>query len=259
MSLLFRFYVQHFGTYDQTYGSLGGIVVLLLWIQLTALILLVAAQINQVICSCTSDTPAQDGCPPRPADDNSNSNQDSSTQARYLHYGQGKAEQPLQQSLTPELEKLSMSVDPHTGHSHRSDETTAADVMNDEFRTCGRFSTVMEAVLIFREADCGMVPVTEEGKPVGVVTDRDVALALAHDGTITTQPISEIMSDDIASVAPYASLSQVVQEFRREGVRRLLVVNDAGVLVGVISWADVVENLPNIVTGQMVNDIVNQP
>jgi membrane protein len=45
----FRLYVQKFAAYDQTYGSLGGVLVLLLWLWLTGLILLVAAQVNRTI------------------------------------------------------------------------------------------------------------------------------------------------------------------------------------------------------------------
>ena len=59
---------------------------------------------------------------------------------------------------------------------------TAADVMTPSPRTCSNFSTVLEAVLIFRDADCGLVPVLEDGKPIGVLTDRDVALALIDHG-----------------------------------------------------------------------------
>ena len=58
-------------------------------------------------------------------------------------------------------------------------KTTAADVMTPDPRTCSVFSTVLEAVMVFRDADCGAVPVIDEGKPVGMLTDRDVALALA--------------------------------------------------------------------------------
>ncbi len=47
-------------------------------------------------------------------------------------------------------------------------------------RTCSTFSTVLEAVMIFRDSDCGAVPILEEGKPVAVLTDRDVALALSE-------------------------------------------------------------------------------
>jgi membrane protein len=46
---LFRLYVQKFANYDQAYGSLGGVLVLLLWLWLIALILLVAAQVNRTI------------------------------------------------------------------------------------------------------------------------------------------------------------------------------------------------------------------
>ena len=65
---------------------------------------------------------------------------------------------------------------------------TAADVMTASPRTCSTFSTVLEAVMIFRDADCGVVPVLEDGKPVGVLTDRDVALALAELRERTCRP-----------------------------------------------------------------------
>ena len=57
---------------------------------------------------------------------------------------------------------------------------TAADVMTAAPLTCSTFSTVLEAVMIFRDADCGAVPILEEGRPVGILTDRDVALSLAE-------------------------------------------------------------------------------
>ncbi len=55
---------------------------------------------------------------------------------------------------------------------------TAADVMTAPPRTCSIFSTVLEAVMIFRDNDCGAVPILEKGKAVAVLTDRDVALAI---------------------------------------------------------------------------------
>ena len=44
--------------------------------------------------------------------------------------------------------------------------TRAADVMKSAVRTCSKFSTVIEAVLIFKDEDCGLVPVVEDGKPI---------------------------------------------------------------------------------------------
>jgi CBS domain-containing protein len=68
-----------------------------------------------------------------------------------------------------------------------------SDVMSADPRTCSPYSTVIEAVLIFRDADCGVIPVTEDGKPVGVLTDRDVALALAdHEGNWAGAVVGDI-------------------------------------------------------------------
>ena len=82
---------------------------------------------------------------------------------------------------------------------------TAADVMTASPRTCSTFSTVLEAVMIFRENDCGAVPILAEGKPVAILTDRDVALAIAEIPDLVTRPVSDIMSPGIVSVAARGS------------------------------------------------------
>ena len=46
VSLGFSLYVSNFGNYDSTYGSLGGIIVTLLWLQLTGMIILIGSEIN---------------------------------------------------------------------------------------------------------------------------------------------------------------------------------------------------------------------
>jgi predicted transcriptional regulator len=57
---------------------------------------------------------------------------------------------------------------------------TAADVMTTNPRTCSAFSSVLEASLLFEDEDCGAVPVIDGGRPIGILTDRDVALAVAN-------------------------------------------------------------------------------
>lgn len=140
-----------------------------------------------------------------------------------------------------------------------ADPLTAGDIMNPAPRTCSRFSRVLEAVLVFKDEDCGMVPVVEEAKPIGVVTDRDVALALANTPDLVNRPVEEIMSKDLVTVATTAPISQVIETMRNELVRRLLVVDGQGVLAGVISWKDLAGELPNRTVGQVVNDVVESP
>ncbi len=135
----------------------------------------------------------------------------------------------------------------------------AADVMNPSPRTCSRFSRVIEAVLIFKDEDCGMVPVVEKGKPIGVVTDRDVALALATYDDLVDHPIEEIMTTTLISVAPTTPVPEVVETFGRQAVRRLLVVDSGGLLVGVIGWKDICGEISDRVVGRVVTDVVESP
>ena len=105
---------------------------------------------------------------------------------------------------------------PRTTAVYGATAEVAADVMNPSPRTCSRFSRVLEAVLIFKAEDCGLVPVVEEGKPIGVVTDRDVALALATYDNLVDCPIEQIMTTNPISVTPSTPISELVATFDRD-------------------------------------------
>jgi membrane protein len=66
VSVAFRVYVQNWGNYSATYGSLAGIVVLMSWAWLCALTLLTAGEVNKVIKDAT---PLGDSCGPAPSHD----------------------------------------------------------------------------------------------------------------------------------------------------------------------------------------------
>jgi CBS domain-containing protein len=133
---------------------------------------------------------------------------------------------------------------------------TAADVMTPAPRTCSEFSMVLEAVMIFRDADCGAVPILAEGKPVAILTDRDVALAIAEFPDLANQPVGEIMKPGVVTVELGDSLGSVCDTLRSQGVRRLLVVDAASQVQGIIGWADVAPVLSDRVMGQVVKDVV---
>ena len=142
--------------------------------------------------------------------------------------------------------------------TREANRPTAADIMTPSPRTCSPFSTVLEAVMIFRDADCGAVPVVDSGQPVGVLTDRDVALALAEFPDVRDRPVSDLMTRGAITVTPDASLEVVKSEFGAHGVRRLLVADSAGVLQGVIALSDVSRYLSDCDLGNVVTDVVQQ-
>ncbi len=146
--------------------------------------------------------------------------------------------------------------DLHAGVPTTPDGMTAADVMTVSPHTCSSFSTVLEAVMIFREKDCGAVPILAEGKPVAILTDRDVALALSQFPDLASLPVSEIMTDGIVAVAPEDSLEQVCDVLRNQSVRRVLVVDSEGQLLGIIGWADIAPILSERMMGRLVQDVI---
>jgi CBS domain-containing protein len=133
---------------------------------------------------------------------------------------------------------------------------TAADVMTASPRTCSTFSTVLEAVMIFRDTDCGAVPILAEGKPVSVLTDRDVALALANFPDLVRRSVSEIMVPGVVAVAPEDSLEDVCEMLRSQGVRRVLVVDPIMQVLGIIGWADIAPVISDRAMGQVVKNVV---
>ena len=137
---------------------------------------------------------------------------------------------------------------------------TASDLMTPAPRTCSTFSTVLEAVMIFRDADCGAVPVTENGEAVGILTDRDVALALIDKGAdLQDLPVSDIMTKGVVSVRPDASLEEIESTFAAKAVRRLLVADSGGQLVGIVAWSDVSHYVSAQKLGRVVADVVEKP
>lgn len=98
--------------------------------------------------------------------------------------------------------------------------------------------------MIFRDVNCVAVPVVNDGVPVGVLTDRDVALASSEDHDLMTRPVTDIMTKGVISVAPDASLEEVREKLGEHGVHHLLVIDAAGQLQGIITSSDLAPLVP---------------
>jgi CBS domain-containing protein len=117
--------------------------------------------------------------------------------------------------------------------------TKVSEVMRS-VQACAPSDNLSRAAQLMWELDCGFVPVCDRGgNLVGVVTDRDVCMAAYTRGQILSDiPVWSTMSTRIVTVAPSASLAEVLQTMREAQVRRVPVV-DGERLVGAITVADV--------------------
>ncbi|QQS39850.1 MAG: CBS domain-containing protein [Acidobacteriota bacterium] len=106
--------------------------------------------------------------------------------------------------------------------------------------TCSPGDTLAAAAETMRRFDCGMVPVVEGTRVIGTVTDRDIALAALRSGAaLDTIPVSDAASKDPAVCSPSDKVEKAISKMKKRRVRRLPVVDHDGVLVGVISIADI--------------------
>lgn len=126
------------------------------------------------------------------------------------------------------------------------------DVMTSGPRTVAAKETVAEAARIMRNEDIGDVLVEEDGKPCGIVTDRDIVVrAIAIGKNPEETPIKEICSKQLVSLKPDDSVDEAVRVMRERAIRRIPVM-DGGKPVGIVSLGDLaVERDQRSVLGQV--------
>ncbi|HEV8441739.1 MAG TPA: CBS domain-containing protein [Methylomirabilota bacterium] len=113
------------------------------------------------------------------------------------------------------------------------------DVMTPNPSSVRADSSVVEAAKIMRDKDIGDVVVLEDNRLCGILTDRDIVVrALAQGADLTRTKAGDVCSRELTTVAPNASVAQVVQMMRGKAIRRLPVVEDGGRVVGIVSLGD---------------------
>ena len=105
--------------------------------------------------------------------------------------------------------------------------------------------TVVQVAELMREHNVGAVVITDirnaHDVPVGIVTDRDFAMAVAEGSTDFDDVMMEdVMTPNVILAKEGDDLDDAVQTMRDNGIRRMPVINDENILVGMLSFDDVV-------------------
>ena len=113
------------------------------------------------------------------------------------------------------------------------------DIMTKDVKTATRADTLQTVARLMRDGDMGSVTVVEDGKLVGIVTDRDLVVRSIADGKDASTSIAEAMTTDIFSVRPDDFAFEAIRLMGDRQVRRIPVVDDEGRLAGIIAMADI--------------------
>ena len=107
-----------------------------------------------------------------------------------------------------------------------------------------------------RDHDIGAIPVCEDGRPIGMVTDRDIAIRGLADGKdISALEARDVMTRDVIFCRDTEEAEDAIRIMEDNKVRRLPVLNEAKKLVGMVSLGDISHALSQDLTGEVTKAV----
>ena len=111
--------------------------------------------------------------------------------------------------------------------------------MSSDVRVLSPTETIRNAAQTMKEIDAGFLPVGENDRLVGMITDRDIAARGVAEGRSPDMPVLDVMSADVHYLFADESVEHAASRMGELQVRRLPVLNRDQRLVGIISLGDV--------------------
>jgi len=130
-----------------------------------------------------------------------------------------------------------------------------SDAMTAQVAVAKPADTIKAVAKIMKDVDTGAVPVSDNGKVVGLITDRDIVLRVVAEGGDLNGPVSAVMSEDVQTCREDDNLADAAARMGAHQLRRLVVVNDAGQLVGILSLGDIAHDYGAKKVGQTLEEI----
>ena len=117
------------------------------------------------------------------------------------------------------------------------------DIMQKNVITIESVKKAHDAAIILKEREISFLVVVKEGKPIGIVSERDIVRKIVADNNdAQTTQLETIMSKNFKWVEPNASIESAVQKMLNNNIRRLVVLENEN-LAGVITQTDLTEFL----------------
>ncbi len=131
------------------------------------------------------------------------------------------------------------------------------DVMSTDVACCRRDTPLREVARMMVDCDCGEIPVTDEaGRPIGVITDRDITCRVVAQGRNPLElTAGDCMTSPPVTVTPQASFKECCDLLEENQIRRVPVVDEAGLCIGIVSQADIARHASKRDTAEVVQRV----
>lgn len=132
------------------------------------------------------------------------------------------------------------------------------DIMTDEIECCSLLDNMYEVALKMKELNVGAIPIVDEEKLVGMITDRDIVIRGVAEKKPGSTKVSEIMSDNLCTISPDSTVEEGAKLMAEQQIRRLPVVEEER-LIGIVSLGDFATHpMTDEQAGQALSDISQQ-
>jgi CBS domain-containing protein len=130
-----------------------------------------------------------------------------------------------------------------------------SDAMTPDVRLVGPEQTICDAAKLMAEIDAGVLPVAEDDRLVGMITDRDIAIRAVAQARLPDTAVRDVMSTEVLYCYMDQDLEDVADNMAEEKIRRLPVLDRDKRLVGIISLGDLALMEEAETAGRTVADI----
>lgn len=132
-----------------------------------------------------------------------------------------------------------------------------SEVMTEDPICCSPNDSIQDVASQMAKQDCGEIPVVDEQRrPIGVVTDRDICCrGVAKGRDPSSTKAREVMSEPVITVTADDSIETCCERMEENQIRRIPVVDDNGVICGIVAQADIALTGSEETIAEIVRDV----
>lgn len=149
--------------------------------------------------------------------------------------------------------------DENCDHDEEFEAVPVSDVMTPDVLCATADTSLGEIAQLMRDNDCGAIPIIDSEetlRPIGIITDRDITVRAVAEGRNPLELTArDAMSEGAVTIAPDADLEECLDLMEENQLRRIIVVDVDGAVVGMVAQADIVEWASDEEAGELIQEI----
>lgn len=139
---------------------------------------------------------------------------------------------------------------------------TVQEIMTSDPECCTPDTMLPEVGRMMDDCDCGAIPVVNDRdskRTVGIITDRDIVVRVVATGTDCNEArVEQAMTSSIVTTRPDQDLREAEAAMKEHQIRRIVVADEEGRCIGILSQADIARHRSETETGEVV-EMISEP